>query len=256
MNLSSPSIAMALVAPLALCLWIRTFAEPRPSPALTLIVFALGAASIIPAGYVASILAVTAPARLRDPYVVGLRESLLEAALPEEAVRLVVVAIALGLAWRRAMPMTALVFGAVAGSGFAASEGALGVLGGEGVLMIAVGRSLSAVGHACYGIIMGFYLGRVLTGGRRRVIDGVLALGLPVLLHTLYDFPILTKVPGAEDALAGDQLPPWPEIAFMVMTPVMFVLEVTLAVVAVRRTRGAPLGVPDAPPSCSPTSNE
>ena len=94
MNLSSPSIAMALAAPLVLSLWIRSLADRKPSLALTLLVFALGGISIVPAGYLSSLLAAAEPGRFKDPYVAGLVQSFLEAALPEEAVRLVVVAVA------------------------------------------------------------------------------------------------------------------------------------------------------------------
>lgn len=238
MTLSSPGTIAALVPPLVIALGMRSIAPARPSLGRTLVLFAIGALSFVPAVMLATMLERRGPGRARDPYLAGLEVSFFEAALPEEVVRLGVVALALALAGRRAGPMPGVVFGAIAGSGFAAAEGMVGVLGGESLLATAVGRSLGAVGHASYGIIMGFFLGRAWTRpGWRRVIDGGLALGLPVLLHMLYDVPMLTEVPGMEAALAEDQLPPWPVLAFMAMTPAILLLEVALAVAVIRRAR-------------------
>lgn len=234
---ASVSIAAPLVVPLALVLWTRSLAMPRPSPSRTVIVFALGALSIVLAGLLASLIDGAGLTAVQNPYLAGLSESFFEAALPEEVVRLVVVTLALALARRQSGPSAGLAFGAAAGSGFAASEGALGVMGGESVLTIALGRSLGAVGHACYGMIMGYHLGRAWTGAEGRLIHGGLALALPVVLHTFYDFPVLTVVPGAETAIAGDQMPPWPALVLMVISPMVFVAEVTLAIHATRRAR-------------------
>lgn len=84
--------------------------------------------------------------------------------------------------------MDGIVYGAVAGLGFAAPENVAYVLG-SGLLVAILRAFLSVPGHALWGAAIGYYLARVKFGGRRWLI--VKGLGIAVLLHTIFDFAIL-----------------------------------------------------------------
>src|SRR6478735_6594875 len=197
-------IGTAAIAPALLILWLVIAAGERPGPpAQVWTAFLLGAASISLLGMArapfASILA--SP---QSPWaVLGLR-SLFGVALPEEAVKiLVIVAVS---ARRRpfADPMDTVVYGAAAGLGFAAYENlAYLVQHSDMWRSLAALRSVLTVPfHGALGIIAGAYLamGRAGTalGAHRhhrdwaRISSRILMLFAPVALHAAFDFPLLT----------------------------------------------------------------
>src|SRR4051812_7016947 len=197
-------IGTAAVAPALFILWLVVAAGERPgSPARVWTAFLLGAASISLLGVArapfASILA--AP---ENPWVALALRSVFGVALPEEAVKiLVIVAIS---ARRRpfADPMDTVVYGAAAGLGFAAYENlAYLVQHAEMWRSLAVLRSVLTVPfHGALGIIAGAYLAMARSGtalgAHRRHRDWacirarISIFMVPLVLHSGFDFPLLT----------------------------------------------------------------
>src|ERR1700712_4791287 len=201
---SLPTVIAAAIAPALLMLWLVIAADERPGPpAQVWTAFLLGAASISLLGLArapfASILA--AP---EGPWAVLALRSLFGVALPEEAVKiLVIVAVS---ARRRpfADPMDTVVYGAAAGLGFAAYENlAYLVQHADMWRALAALRSVLTVPfHGALGIIAGAYLaiarsGTALGAHRHhrdwaRISSWMLVLLAPVGLHAAFDFPLLT----------------------------------------------------------------
>ncbi|WP_375413689.1 PrsW family glutamic-type intramembrane protease [uncultured Bradyrhizobium sp.] len=197
-------IGTAAIAPALLLLWLVIAAEERPGPPLQVwTAFLLGAASISLLGAARapfmSVLAVTDNPRL----ALALR-SVFGVAAPEEMVKVLVI---VAVSWQRrrfADPMETVVYGAAAGLGFAAYENlAYLVQHPEMWRSLAVLRSVLTVPfHGALGIIAGAYLaiarsGTALGAHRRhrdwaRVSTRISILLVPVLLHSGFDFPLLT----------------------------------------------------------------
>jgi RsiW-degrading membrane proteinase PrsW (M82 family) len=197
-------IGTAAVAPALLMLWLVVAAGERPGPpAKVWSAFLLGAASIsllrVVRAPFASLLA--AP---ENPWVAQALHSVLGVALPEEAVKiLVIVAVS---ARRRAFadPMDTVVYGAAAGLGFAAYENlAYLVQHAEIWQSLAALRSVLTVPfHGALGIIAGAYLAMARSGTAlgahrhhrdwARSSSRILMLLGPVALHAGFDFPLLT----------------------------------------------------------------
>src|ERR1700692_711933 len=197
-------IGTAAVAPALLVLWLLVSAAERSGPPIKVwTAFFLGAASISLLGLArapfAKILA--AP---ENPWVAQVLHSVFGVALPEEAVKiLVIVAVS---ARRRAFadPMDTVVYGAAAGLGFAAYENlAYLVQHAEMWRALAALRSVLTVPcHGALGIIAGAYLaigrsGTALGAHRHhrdwaRISSRILILFAPVALHAAFDFPLLT----------------------------------------------------------------
>ncbi len=192
------------MAPALLILWLVIAAGERPGPpAKVWSAFFLGAASISFLGVArapfASILA--AP---ENPWVAQALHSVFGVALPEEAVKiLVIVAVS---ARRRpfADPMDTVLYGAAAGLGFAAYENlAYLVQHADMWRSLAALRSVLTVPfHGALGIIAGAYLALGRSGtalgahrhhrDRARISSRILLLFAPTALHAGFDFPLLT----------------------------------------------------------------
>jgi RsiW-degrading membrane proteinase PrsW (M82 family) len=197
-------IGTAAVAPALLMLWLVIAAGERPGPpAKVWTAFLLGATSISLLRFArapfASILA--AP---ENPWVAQALHSVFGVALPEEAVKiLVIVAVS---ARRRPFgdPMDTVVYGAAAGLGFAAYENlAYLVQHADMWRSLAALRSVLTVPfHGALGIIAGAYLaiarsGTALGAHRHhrdwaRISSRILMLFAPLALHAGFDFPLLT----------------------------------------------------------------
>jgi RsiW-degrading membrane proteinase PrsW (M82 family) len=197
-------IGTAAVAPALLILWLVVAAGERPEPPVKVwTAFLLGGASISLLGVLrAPIISVLAAPE--NPWVAQAMHSLFAVALPEEAVKiLVIVAVS---ARRRpfADPMDTVVYGAAAGLGFAAYENlAYLVQHAEMWQSLAALRSVLTVPfHGALGIIAGAYLaiarsGTALGAHRHhrdwaRISSRILVLFGPTALHAAFDFPLLT----------------------------------------------------------------
>jgi RsiW-degrading membrane proteinase PrsW (M82 family) len=198
------AIGAAAVAPALLILWLVIAAGERPAPpAKVWTAFFLGAASISLLGLARAPFAAIL-ASPQNPWVAQALHSVFGVALPEEAVKiLVIVAVS---ARRRAFddPMDTVVYGAAAGLGFAAYENlAYLVQHADMWRSLAALRSVLTVPfHGALGIIAGAYLalgrsGTALGAHRHhrdwaRISNRVLLLFAPMALHAGFDFPLLT----------------------------------------------------------------
>jgi protease PrsW len=207
-------IGTAAVAPALFILWLVVAAGERPGPPTRVwTAFLLGAASISLLG------AVRAPfARMvwvpDNPWLAQALHSVFGVALPEETVKILVIAAVSAGRRRFADPMDTVVYGAAAGLGFAAYEN-LAYL----VQHVEMWRSLAALRsvltvpfHGALGIIAGAYLaiarsGTALGANRHnrdwaRISSWVLMVAGPVALHAGFDFPLLTlqRNPGLDPA--------------------------------------------------------
>jgi protease PrsW len=197
-------IGTAAVAPALLILWLVIAAGERPGPpARVWAAFFLGAASISLLGIArapfASILA--AP---ENPWVAQTLRSIFGVALPEEAVKILVI---VAVSTRRrtfADPTDTVIYGAAAGLGFAAYENlAYLVQHAEMWRSLAALRSVLTVPfHGALGIIAGAYLAMARSGTAlgahrhnrdwARISNRILLLFAPLALHAGFDFPLLT----------------------------------------------------------------
>jgi protease PrsW len=197
-------VGTAAVAPALLILWLVVAAGERPGPpAKVWTAFFLGAASISLLALVRApfMSILTAP---ENPWLAQGLHSLFGVALPEETVKILVIAMV--SAWRKPFtdPMDTVVYGAAAGLGFAAYENLSYLIQHADMWQsLAVLRSVLTVPfHGALGIIAGAYLaiarsGTALGAHRHhrdwaRVISYILVLAGPVGLHAAFDFPLLT----------------------------------------------------------------
>jgi hypothetical protein len=129
-------------------------------------------------------------AGIHDPYLYGLADAFLCAAIPEEAFKFLVLSRYAARHPEFNEPMDGIVYGVAASLGFATLENILYV--GHGGMGVAALRGLTAVpGHAFTGAVMGYFVGRARFASRDQDNLWALALVTPILLHGLYDFPLL-----------------------------------------------------------------
>src|SRR3954452_12676797 len=197
-------IGIAAIAPALLVLWLVIAADERPGPPSKVwAAFLLGAASISLLG------AARAPfmsllALSENPQLALALRSIFGIATPEELVKILVI---VAVSWRPqplADPMDTVVYGAAAGLGFAAYENlAYLVQHPDMWRSLAMLRSVLTVPfHGALGVIAGAYLaiarsGTALGAHRRhrdwaRISTRILILLVPWLLHSGFDFPLLT----------------------------------------------------------------
>jgi protease PrsW len=196
-------IGTAAVAPALLILWLVIAAGERPgSPAKVWGAFVFGAASISCLGLLRAPFEnlFTAP---ENPWAAQALHSGFGVALPEEAVKiLVIVAISVR---RRPLgdPMDTVVYGAAVGLGFAAYEN-LAYLEQHTDMwrsLAALRSVLTVPFHGALGIIAGAYLAIARSGtalgahrhhrDRARLSSLILMLVGPLALHAAFDFPLL-----------------------------------------------------------------
>jgi protease PrsW len=197
-------VGTAAVAPALLILWLVVAADERPGPPVKVwTAFFLGAASISLLALIRTpfMSILTAP---ENPWLAQGLHSLFGVALPEETVKILVIAMV--SAWRKPFtnPMDTVVYGAAAGLGFAAYENlAYLVQHADMWQSLAALRSVLTVPfHGALGIIAGAYLaiarsGTALGAHRHhrdwaRITSRILVLAGPVGLHAAFDFPLLT----------------------------------------------------------------
>src|ERR1700692_2633018 len=197
-------IGTAAVAPALLILWLVVAAGERAgTPAKGGTAFFLGAASISLLGLIRApfMSILSAP---ENPWAAQGLHSLFGVALPEETVKILVIAMV--SAWRKPFsdPMDTVVYGAAAGLGFAAYENLTYLIQHVDMWQsLAALRSVLTVPfHGALGIIAGAYLaiaraGTALGAHRHhrdwaRISSRILVLFAPIALHAGFDFPLLT----------------------------------------------------------------
>ncbi|HZQ90199.1 MAG TPA: tetratricopeptide repeat protein [Terriglobales bacterium] len=192
-----------------------------PEPARVLwATFALGIAIIPPVLFIDGMLEPLV--RLfKTPIGYGFADGLFNAAIPEELMKFVVVVFYCSRHKEFDEPMDGIVYGAVASLGFATFEN-LSYVADRG-FWNAVWRAVTAVpGHAFDGAIMGYFVGQWRFSSPRRA--GLLWKGyiIPVLMHWIYDAPLLAsmaagKLTGAERAAALKSIGPLTFIPVLVL---------------------------------------
>lgn len=232
-------LALALAAaliPSLLLLWYFHTRDIYPEPGRVIwATFFLGIATIPP------ILIFDAAIEplirgIRDLYLYGLAQAFLSAALPEELGKFVVLTRYAARHKEFNEPMDGVVYGVAVSLGFATLENVLYV--GGGGMGVAVARALTAVpAHAFTGAIMGYYVGCARFAEKDRARLWALALLFPMLLHGLYDFPILVLRHHGE--IAKGEKTPGAVAALVLLTLVTLVWEGRLAVRLSRRLRAA-----------------
>ena len=187
----------AAIAPALLMLWLAVAADSRPEPArLVLAALLFGALSAAVAGAVEAALQYAVPAA-QGSLAAAIQQGVLFAAIPEEVVKVSLIA-AIALRSREFdEPMDGVVYGATVGLGFAMLENILYVVGSDNWQTVAAMRSVLSVPlHGAFGAIAGAYVARarftgILGSGRgtpwRRQRLFALALLVPTALHGLFD---------------------------------------------------------------------
>jgi protease PrsW len=206
MNLleSLPTVmGTAAVAPALFMLWLVVAAGERPGPPLKVwTAFALGAASISLLGLLRAPFAriVLVP---DNPWLAQAIHALFGVALPEETVKILVIAAVSARRRPFGDPLDTVVYGAAAGLGFAAYEN-LAYLEQHTDMwrsLAALRSVLTVPFHGALGVIAGAYLAIARSGtalGAHRYhrdwahISGwILLLAGPIALHAAFDFPLL-----------------------------------------------------------------
>jgi RsiW-degrading membrane proteinase PrsW (M82 family) len=215
--LAPAAVIAAAVAPALLVLWLIVAADSRPEPArMVFVALLLGVASAIAAVILELVLAAIWPLP-HHPWL----NALFHAAIPEEIVKVPLIA-AIALRSRHFdEPMDGVVYGAAVGLGFAAIENIGYVLGaGAGWGSVAILRSVLSVPlHGAFGAIAGAYIARARFAGVLRSGRGVLwhrrrlfamAWLVPTVLHALFDGAVFSlknladaKPPTSDEAVSG-----------------------------------------------------
>jgi RsiW-degrading membrane proteinase PrsW (M82 family) len=184
------SVLSAIVPSLVLLAYFCS-RDVNPGPAkVILATFALGILIVAPVA-VLELTVFDDIQFLSNPLLIGLTKAFWGAAIPEELLKFVVVVFYCFRHKSFDEPMDGMVCGAVASLGFATMENILYMKTGDP--MLALSRALTAVPcHAFLGAIMGFYVGRARFDSRSRGRLFATGLGLVILLHGLYDFPLLS----------------------------------------------------------------
>lgn len=197
--------------------------------------FVLGILSILPAVLIGVILTVVKP-RFSSIAWAALYEALLIAAIPEEALKFLVIRVYSARQRCFNEPMDGLVYGATAALGFAVLENAIYVLSGGWT--VALMRAFTAVPmHAACGAILGNAVAQARFGPAKRsaVWNGFASA---VALHGLYDFGLIAIVmladqPGVpEGTSAGAQM-----LALLALAAVVLIGAVIWTLRSVRRLR-------------------
>ncbi len=115
----------------------------------------------------------------------------LEASIPEELGKLLVVTCIILRHEDLRRPVDAIILTVLVGLGFATIENLYYVFGSENWTETAMLRALTAVPmHATVGIVMGYFAARyLLADGNRWILLAAMFIG-PTLLHGFYDYPV------------------------------------------------------------------
>ncbi len=233
-------VAVSAVVPSLLLMWYFHRRDVFREPARDLwIVFGGGVLIVLP------VLAVARPIdpwidAIDPPLLYGLASAFFQAAIPEELFKLVVLWLALRLA-AFDEPMDGVVYGVAASLGFATLENVVYVANGGAA--VALTRALTAVpSHAFLGVIMGFFVGRARFDDERRSVLMALGLAVPVVLHGLYDWPLLaaarvTQLDGDPSGATEPLI-----MALISIAPIVVVGEWICALRMTRRLRLEQLG--------------
>lgn len=223
-------IAAAVIPSLVLMFWFhRRDANPEPQGVLWR-TLGLGVLTIIPV----LVVVMFYRSALNDGVNYWRQGALVAfwgAAVPEEFFKYLVVVLYAARHREFDEPMDGVVYGVAASLGFATLENIMYVA--QGGLGVAVLRAFTSVpGHALFGAVMGLHVGRARFAPRRAPLHLALALFWPILMHGLYNLPLLAAQAAAETG-RGDE---FPGLALL-LTPLVLLLSTLYVVRTTRRLR-------------------
>lgn len=202
LDLAPAAIVAAAIAPALLVLWLVVAADSRPEPPRVVwAAFILGALSIYGLHYISLLLVPHIPVT-HHPWLAVDETALFIVSIPEETLKIFIIAVIAFRARAFDEPMDGVVYGTAVGLGFAAHEN-LGYLAhADDWQTLAIVRGILTVPfHGALGAIAGAYIASARFGGalgahrrehwsRARLL--LCAWLIPVVLHTLFDIPLLT----------------------------------------------------------------
>jgi protease PrsW len=230
--------AVSAIVPTLLIIWYFYSRDVYREPARVIwAVFGLGVASVVPVLAIAIPISWLVGDAISNPYLVGLFEAFCEAAIPEELCKFLVVYLYASRHKEFDEPMDGILYGVVASLGFATLENIMYTMGGG--LSVALMRAVTAVPlHAFCGAVMGYYVGQAKFGALGKSRGGLLfkAWFWPMLMHGLYDFPLLAvKTANEKGGLSGDAA--LPMMALLLLTLATLIVLWIWAVKLTRRLR-------------------
>lgn len=183
--------AAAAAAPAAMLVaYFCTAAAWRHLRELVGVSFGLGFSVAIP---IAGIAALYAPeiATITGVRSHALAVAFLEAAVPEELGKLLVVTCIVLRHEDLRRPVDVIVLTVLVGLGFATIENLYYVFSSENWTETAMLRAMTAVPmHATVGIIMGYFGARLILADRNKLLLLAMMFVAPTILHGLYDYPV------------------------------------------------------------------
>lgn len=183
--------AISAIAPGALLLLYFSYSPAwRGIRELTWIAFGLGFTAAIPIAGVASLFAPSFYA-ISDLRLYALGVAFLEASVPEETGKLLVIYYFLLRHEDVRRPLDVVALSIVVSLGFASIENIYYVFGSDDWSGTAMVRAVTAIPmHSTMGIIMGYYGARYLIATRSRRRSLLLMFFGPTVLHGFYDYPV------------------------------------------------------------------
>jgi protease PrsW len=201
-DLAPGFVTACAIAPALLLLWLVIAGDSRPEPPRVVwTCVALGAVSVVPVAAVELWLLHHLTFSI-NPLISAGENALWIAAVPEETIKVAIIA-AVALRSREFdEPMDGVVYGTAVGLGFAAVENFLYVRGNANLALVAGMRGIMSVPfHGAVGAIAGAYiagarfggaLGAYRHGGWWRTRRLILAWLIPVVLHALFDWSVFS----------------------------------------------------------------
>ncbi len=186
MTIAFTLLAALLPSALLLMYFIKQDRFPEPTHLLVK-TFLFGVFSVVPVLILEFVLIVTTVIPAGDTVLKPILSAFLVAGFSEELFKFLILHLYCARKRDFDEPMDAVVYGVVASLGFACLENVGYVMGGG--LWVAVVRAITAVpAHAAMGALMGYFYAQQHFGEARRVRFMSKALGVPILVHGLYDF--------------------------------------------------------------------
>jgi RsiW-degrading membrane proteinase PrsW (M82 family) len=223
----------AAIGPCLLLLWLAVVADSRPEPPrMVLIAVVLGAFSGVAAGGVELWLRRHLPIA-HNPWLAADEAALFIADIPEETMKILVIAAIALRARDFDEPMDGVVYGTAVGLGFAALENLLYLVGFRASWQsVAVARGILSVPlHGALGAIAGAYIASARFGGALGAHKGrrwprarlfFLAWLVPVVLHAVYDASAFASGVAQRNAAGAIDGAPAPLLMLLIAPAVSF----------------------------------
>jgi protease PrsW len=240
----SPITLGAALVPSAALMWFFHSRDVHPEPARVLwVTFFLGIAAIVPISIVAGYLESAVDFIDADNiYLHGTLTAFFVAAVPEEFFKFVTL---LGYSMEHDQfdePMDGIVYSVAASLGFATLENILYVA--DGGMNVALARAVTAVpAHATMGAIMGYFAGQALFRPEKAKRFNRLALGCAVMLHGIYDAPLMIIRSARRSGIGLDG---YAHGILIILFAAVLLTEIVWAMWLVMRLRSQQLNEPNA----------